>query len=230
VATVILVRHGRTRANTGGVLAGATPGVSLDDTGRAQAERLAARLSELTLAAVVSSPLERCRQTAEVIAAGQSSRPDIRIEDRLTEIGYGDWTGRPLSELSADPAWSTVQHYPSAVRFPGAGGETLRAAQTRAVDAIRDWDAAMVDLRGAAVIWVACSHGDVIKAVIADAVGMHLDLFQRIVVDPAGLSVIRYTQMRPYLLRLNDTGAVSDLVPAGQAGPDAVVGGGAGGP
>ena len=230
MATVILIRHGRTGANTGGVLAGAAAGVTLDETGMAQADRLATRLSELRLAAVVSSPLERCRQTAQVIAAGQSSPPDVRIEDRLTEIGYGDWTGRPLSELSADPAWSTVQHYPSGVRFPGAGGETLRAAQTRAVDAIRDWDAAMVDLHGADAIWVACSHGDVIKAVIADALGLHLDLFQRIVVDPAGLSVIRYTQLRPYLLRLNDTGAVSDLVPAGQAGPDAVVGGGAGGP
>jgi probable phosphomutase (TIGR03848 family) len=230
VATVILVRHGRTGANTGGVLAGAAPGVTLDDTGRAQAERLASRLSELTLGAVVSSPLERCRQTAEVIAAGQRSPPNIRIEQRLTEIGYGDWTGRPLSELSAEPAWSTVQHYPSGVRFPGVGGETLRAAQTRAVDAIRDWDAATVDLHGADAIWVACSHGDVIKAVIADALGMHLDLFQRIVVDPAGISVIRYTGMRPYLLRLNDTSAVSDLVAAAQAGPDAVVGGGAGGP
>ena len=229
MATVILVRHGRTGANTGGVLAGATPGVELDDTGRAQAERLASWLSEVALAAVVSSPLERCRQTAEAIVAGQSNRPDVRIEERLTEIGYGDWTGRPLSELTADPAWSTVQHYPSAVRFPGANGETLRAAQIRAVDAIRDWDAAMIDLHGADAIWVACSHGDVIKAVIADALGMHLDLFQRIVVDPAGLSVIRYTGTRPYLLRLNDTGAVSDLRAARQAGPDAVVGGGAGG-
>lgn len=230
MATVILVRHGRTVANTGGVLAGTSPGVELDDTGRAQAERLASRLSDLTLAAVVSSPLERCRQTAEAIAAGQRNPAEVRVEERLTEIGYGEWTGRLLSELSADPAWSTVQHYPSGARFPGAGGESLRAAQTRAVDAIRDWDADIVGQRGADAIWVACSHGDVIKAVIADALGMHLDLFQRVVVNPAGLSVIRYTGIRPYLLRLNDTGTISDLVTAGQAGPDAVVGGGAGGP
>lgn len=230
MATVILVRHGRTGANAGGVLAGATPGVELDETGRAQADRLAARLAEVPLAAVVSSPLERCRQTAEAIAAGQPGAPDVRIEQRLTEIGYGDWTGRPLSELGSDPSWPTVQNHPSAMRFPGPDGETLRAAQARAVDAMRDWDAAMADLHGPGAVWVACSHADVIKAVIADALGLHLDLFQRIVVDPAGLSVIRYTGTRPYLLRLNDTGAVSDLAAAGPAGPDAVVGGGAGGP
>lgn len=229
MATVILVRHGRTSANTGGVLAGTTRGVELDDTGRGQAEHLAGRLAALPLAAIVSSPLDRCRQTAEIIAAAQPGLPAIRIEDRLTEVGYGDWTGRPLAELAKDPSWAVVQHYPSGMRFPGPDGETLRAAQARAVSAMRDWDAATADLHGPAAIWLACSHGDVIKAVIADALGLHLDLFQRIVVDPAGLSVIRYTDLRPYLLRLNDTGSVGDLVAAGQSGQDAVLGGGAGG-
>jgi len=227
---VILVRHGRTEANTSGILAGATPGIALDETGQTQAKWLAERLAEVTLAVVVTSPLERCRQTAEAIAAGQPAPPDVRLEERLTELKYGDWTGRPLAELGKEPSWPIVQFHPSAMRFPGPDGESMRAAQARAVDAIRDWDAAMVDLHGPGAVWLACSHGDVIKAVIADALGLHLDLFQRIVVDPAGLSVIRYTETRPYLLRLNDTGTLAGSVTTGPAGPDAEVGGGAGGP
>jgi probable phosphomutase (TIGR03848 family) len=228
VATVILLRHGRTTANTGGVLAGWTPGVQLDETGAAQVQAVAERLARVPLAAVVSSPLERCRQTAAAVAAGRDL--EVRTDDRLGEARYGDWTGRPIKELTKDPLWKVVQQHPSAAVFPGPEGEGLAATQARAVAAVRAWNAEL----GRDAVWLACSHGDVIKAVLADALGMHLDAFQRIVVDPASISVVSYTETRPFVVRVNDTGGdVSALLPPPKRKrrprtSDAVVGGGAG--
>jgi probable phosphomutase (TIGR03848 family) len=228
VATVILLRHGRTTANTGGVLAGWTPGVQLDETGAAQVQAVAERLARVPLAAVVSSPLERCRQTAAAVAAGRDL--EVRTDDRLGEARYGDWTGRPIKELTKDPLWKVVQQHPSAAVFPGPEGEGLAATQARAVAAVRAWNAEL----GRDAVWLACSHGDVIKAVLADALGMHLDAFQRIVVDPASISVVSYTETRPFIVRVNDTGGdVSALLPPPRRKrrprtSDAVVGGGAG--
>jgi probable phosphomutase (TIGR03848 family) len=229
VATVILLRHGRTTANTGGVLAGWTPGVQLDETGTAQVQALAARLAPVPLAAVVSSPLERCRQTAGAVVAGREL--EVQTDDRLGEARYGDWTGRPIKELAKDPLWTVVQQHPSAAVFPGPEGEGLAQTQARAVAAVREWNARL----GKDAVWLACSHGDVIKAVLADALGMHLDSFQRIVADPASISVVSYTDTRPFVLRMNDTGGdVAALVPPPKrrrgkaASSDAVVGGGAG--
>jgi probable phosphomutase (TIGR03848 family) len=204
MSTVLLVRHGLT-ALTGPVLAGRTPGVHLDERGRAQAENLSKRTAALPLAAVVTSPLERCTETADTIAATQATPPERHVDERLIECEYGDWTGRPLKELTRDPLWKLVQTQPSAVRFPN--GESLPEVAARAVQAVRDWDARL----GADALWVACSHGDVIKAVVADALGLHLDQFQRIVVDPCSTSIVRYTDSRPYVMRVNDMG--SDLTP-----------------
>lgn len=204
MSTVLLVRHGLT-ALTGPVLAGRTAGVHLDDRGRAQAENLARRMAKLPLAAVVTSPLERCVETADAIIAAQQVSSPRHVDDRLIECGYGDWTGRALKELARDPLWKVVQTQPSAVRFPN--GESLPEVAARAVSAVRDWDARL----GADALWVACSHGDVIKAVLADALGLHLDQFQRIVVDPCSTSIVRYTDTRPYVMRVNDMG--SDLMP-----------------
>ena len=178
VATVLLVRHGLT-ALTGPVLAGHTPGVHLDDRGRAQAEALAGRLGPVPLAAVVTSPLERCVETAGALVAGRDGlvpEPD----DRLGEVRYGDWTGRPLRELTKEPLWTVVQQHPSAAVFPGPEGEGLAQTQARAVAAVREWDARVAAASGPDAVWLACSHGDVIKALLADALGLHLDLFQRI--------------------------------------------------
>ncbi len=120
-----------------------------------------------------------------------------------------------------------VQQHPSAVRFPGAGGEALAQMAARAVAAVRDWDARVTEQHGEDALWLACSHGDVIKAIVADAIGLHLDLFQRLVIDPASVSVVRYTPTRPFLLRLGDTGQLQ--FPTGpEGGSDAAVGGGAG--
>jgi probable phosphomutase (TIGR03848 family) len=230
--TVILVRHGRSTANADGVLAGWSPGVALDDTGRDQAAALAARLAALPLAAVVSSPLQRCQETVRPLL---DTRPELPLhtEDRIGECHYGDWTGRKLGELADEPLWKTVQRHPSAAVFPGPEGESLRGMQARAVDAVRDWNDRIEAEHGPDAPYVLCSHGDIIKSLVADALGMHLDLFQRISTDPCSVTVIRYTPHRPFLLRLGDTGELTALTPpprpaGGPAADDAVVGGSTG--
>jgi probable phosphomutase (TIGR03848 family) len=230
--TAILVRHGRSTANAEKVLAGRGPGVTLDELGRDQAVALAARLAALPLAAVVSSPLERCRETVRPLLDTRPGVP-LHVEERLTECGYGDWTGRKLAELADEPLWKTVQRHPSAAVFPGPEGESMRAMYARAVDAVRDWDRRIAEEHGPDALYLLCSHGDVIKAITADALGLHLDLFQRIAVEPCSVTAIRYTPHRPFVLRLGDTGDLAGLAPrppSGDAPPaeDAVVGGGTG--
>jgi probable phosphomutase (TIGR03848 family) len=227
VTTVLLLRHGRTTANADGVLAGDLP-VELDERGRQQAEAVGRRLAGLPLAAVVTSPLKRCRQTVELALPGVAPV----VEAGLTECGYGAWVGRKLSELAKDPLWATVQQHPAGVTFPG--GESMAAMATRAVAAVRGWDARVSAEHGPEAIWVASSHGDVIKAIVADALGLHLDLFQRISVDPGSITAIRYTPQRPFVLRLSDTGGdLLGLIPAKRPPGeqiktgDAAVGGGA---
>jgi probable phosphomutase (TIGR03848 family) len=226
VATVLLLRHGRTTSNATGELAGRRP-AELDDTGRAQVARAGERLRVLPLAGVVTSPLIRCRQTVELALPG--AQPIV--DDGLIECGYGDWEGRPLKELAQEPLWKVVQQHPSAAIFPN--GEAMAEMSARAVATIRRWDAKMTAEHGPEAIWLACSHGDVIKAIIADALGLHLDEFQRIVADPASISVITYTPTRPFVVRVNDTGDLSGLVrekpkDGAEVSSDAAVGGGAG--
>ncbi|SHG25750.1 histidine phosphatase family protein [Streptoalloteichus hindustanus] len=210
MATVILLRHARSTANGAAVLAGRQPGVALDDTGVEQAATLPGRLAEVPLAALVTSPLERCQQTLQPLAAARGLTPVV--EPELAEVDYGDWTGKALKELVDEPLWRVVQQHPSAAVFPA--GEGLAAVQARAVAALRAQDARISAEHGPDSVWVACSHGDVIKAVLADALGAHLDSFQRIVVDPCSVSVVRYTETRPFVLRINDNGGdLSGLVP-----------------
>ena len=201
MATVILVRHGRTTANASGTLAGRLPGVRLDDLGAEQAQRAGERLLDVPLAAVVSSPMERCKQTAKAIVTPRPESLRIGSEKGLSECDYGDWQGRKLQDLAKEALWKVVQTQPSAATFPG--GESLATMQARAVGAIRRHDAALEDEHGSGAVWVAVSHGDIIKSVLADALGMHLDLFQRLHVDPASISIIRYTGTRPYVLASN---------------------------
>ncbi len=231
MATVLLVRHGRTAANTGAVLAGRTPGTRLDDEGRRQVESIGRRIAALPLQRIVSSPLERCRETAAAIAAQQPTTPRVRSDKRLNECDYGAWTGELLKALSKQPLWKVVQAHPSGVRFPE--GESMPAMQARAVAAVREIDAEVEAEAGPDGLWVAVSHGDVIKSVLAEALGMHFDLFQRVVVDPASVSVIRFTPLRPFVVHLNDSGsALGPLRPPKRrrrrVSSDAPVGGGAG--
>jgi probable phosphomutase (TIGR03848 family) len=226
--TLLLVRHGRSTANSSGILAGWSPGVSLDQHGEQQAKALAERLAGLPLATVVSSPLDRCRQTLAPLLA---ARPGValRLDERLGECRYGDWTGRPIAELVKEPLWTTVQTQPSAAIFPGPEGESMREMSHRAVESVREWNAEVESEHGPGAVWLACSHGDVIKALVADALGLHLDLFQRISIEPASVTAIRYTPVRPYLLRVGDTGELSGLAPHPEpVGDDAVIGGATG--
>lgn len=233
---MILLRHARSSANGAGVLAGRTPKVALDESGLRQAAGLVDRLAGVPVAAVVSSPLQRCRQTVAPLVAERGL--SVVSDSRLAEVDYGEWTGRKLSSLVKEPLWQVVQAHPSAAVFPG--GEGLAGVQARAVAAVRAHGERVVGEHGAEAVWVVCSHGDVIKAVLADALGVHLDSFQRIVVDPCSVSVVRYTHTRPFVLRVNDTGGdLSGLVPppAKKKGrsrkraveSDAVVGGSTGG-
>ncbi|MFE2110431.1 histidine phosphatase family protein [Kitasatospora sp. NPDC059463] len=228
--TLLLVRHGRSTANTAGILAGWTPGVELDDTGRAQAAALAGRLDPVPLAQVVSSPLERCRQTLEPLLAARPGLSGPALDERLGECHYGEWTGRPLAELAEEPLWRTVQDHAAAAAFPG--GESLRELSHRTVNAVREWNEKVAAEHGEDAVWLACSHGDVIKAVVADALGLHLDHFQRINVDPCSVTAIRYTARRPFVLRMGDTGDLAALAPRpaapGARSGDAVVGGSTG--
>ena len=226
--TVILLRHGRSTSNTAHVLAGRSEGVDLDDKGRQQATELVDRIGELPIRALVSSPLLRCRRTIEPLAEALGIKAEV--DDRFAEVDYGEWTGRKIGDLVKEPLWGVVQAHPSAAVFPG--GEGLAQVQTRAVAAVRDHDARLAEQHGGDALWLACTHGDIIKAVVADALGLHLDGFQRVSADPASMSVIRYTQLRPFVLHVNHTGPrlTSALMaapsPDGEAPPgDAVVGG-----
>ncbi len=233
--TVILLRHGRSTSNTAHTLAGRTDGVDLDDKGLEQALDLVDRLGSLPIRAIVRSPLLRCRRTVEPLAAALGIAPIV--DERISEVDYGQWTGRKIGDLVKEPLWAVVQQQPSAAVFPD--GEGLAHVQARAVAAVREHDRRLTEKHDGDALWVACTHGDVIKAVVADALGTHLDSFQRITADPASMSVIRYTSVRPVVIHVNHTGAAltaglvaqpaksadgqADDVPPG----DAVVGGSA---
>nr|WP_208406277.1 histidine phosphatase family protein [Amycolatopsis granulosa] len=205
-----MLRHGRSTANGSGVLAGRTPKVGLDDTGRAQAKALVERLAGVPLAEVVVSPLLRCKNTVAPLVADRGLTRTV--DPRLSEVDYGEWTGRELRALVKEPLWRVVQAHPSAAVFPG--GEGLAGMQARAVAAVREHDARISAEHGDHAVWLLCSHGDVLKSILADALGQHLDSFQRIVVDPASISVVRYTEVRPFVVRVNDHSAdLAGVVP-----------------
>ncbi len=193
MTTFFLVRHAVTD-HTGKRLSGWMDGVSLTQQGIEQAERAADHLSDLSFDAIYASPIERTLETARIIA----DRHELRVQTRrgLGEVEYGDWTNRSLRSLMRTKLWSTVQRWPSGARFPD--GESLREVQVRALGEIEK--IAQEHPKGT----VCCvSHGDVIKLVIAHYLGVHIDLFQRIVVAPASVSVLRLTERGPFVLSLN---------------------------
>jgi probable phosphomutase (TIGR03848 family) len=214
VTTVLLIRHGQSVANADGVLAGRSD-TPLDPTGRDQALDLATRLSDVELDALVCSPQLRARQTAQMAAAG---RLDAIVDEAFAECDYGRWSGAALSELATEPTWEIVQWLPSAAQFPE--GETMAQMAHRATHGVQRLVRAHPD----GVVWVV-SHGDVIKAILADALGLHLDHFQRIVVDTASVSVVRYTARRPFVEKVNDTGGLRPARKPDSQTSDAVVGG-----
>lgn len=203
---VLFVRHGQT-PTTGATLPGRAPGLHLADTGVGQAENASRRIGELNaVAAVYASPMERTRETAAPIAKALGLR--VRRHSGLNECDFGDWTGRRLAHLRKRSEWRTVQRYPSGFRFPG--GESFAEMQTRAADAVHD----LVGRHPGETI-VAVSHADVIKAVVAAAMGTPLDLFQRIVVSPGSITAVLYAQDGPVVLSVNSTGtSLAELQPS----------------
>jgi 2,3-bisphosphoglycerate-dependent phosphoglycerate mutase len=202
MGTLLLIRHGRTDANATGVLAGRTPGVVLDEIGRTSTVALSERLKGVNIAQVVSSPLERTRETASLLFQDSF---DIALEDRLLECDYGDWQGAKLSELAVHELWPIVQQRPDEMIFPN--GESMNDMSARASTAAREWDAKLVAEHGDKVVWVAVSHGDIIKAICADAMGLPLRKFQSLLIEPASVSVIHYSETGSAVSKLNDTGS-----------------------
>ena len=201
MGTLLLIRHGRTAANAEGILAGRTPGVVLDEVGRDTIKALAIRLKEVKVAQVVVSPLERTQETAGLLF--DASMPTA-LDDRLLECDYGTWQGMKLSELMTNELWPTVQQRPDEMIFPD--GEAMNDMAARASSAMREWDAKLVAEHGSDVVWVAVSHGDIIKAICADAMGLPLRKFQTLMIDPASVSVVHYSEQGSAVGKLNDTG------------------------
>jgi probable phosphoglycerate mutase len=202
VTLLLLVRHAVTDV-TGKRLSGNQPGLHLSDRGRAQAGELSERLRAVPLAAVYSSPLERCMETAEIIAAGRSL--PVQLVARVREVEYGRWTGRPIAQLAKTALWKRIQHSPSSIRFPD--GETLTDVQRRSTEALEE-----LATRHRRKIVAVVSHADVIRMVLAHYAGVHLDLFQRLIVSPASVSAVLLGDRVPRILRMNDTGTLDDLV------------------
>ncbi len=202
MGTLLLIRHGRTDANANGILAGRTPGVVLDEVGRSSTNALAERLKGVNIAHVVSSPLERTRETASLLFKDSF---DIALDDRLLECDYGDWQGAKLSELAVHELWPIVQQRPDEMIFPN--GESMNDMSARASAVVREWDAKLTTEHGDKVVWVAVSHGDIIKAICADAMGLPLRKFQSLLIEPASVSVIHYSESGSAVSKLNDTGS-----------------------
>lgn len=198
---VVLIRHAHSLANGSGILAGRTEGVHLSPTGKKQANELARRLGEIPIKSLRSSPLERCEQTISPWLRKISQidpKLKVEVDQDLSEVDYGDWTGRKLRALSKESLWKKVQERPSQVVFPQ--GEGLAAMQERAMRAVQRGLAK----RGKGHV-ILVSHGDVLKSIIAASLNMHLDEFQRIVVDPASISILDYSAPKPRLILMNDS-------------------------
>lgn len=222
---LVLIRHAHSEANAAGILSGRLPNVHLSEKGIKQAVDLAQRLGSFPVAQLRISPMERCFETVQpwindvLIPRSKNFAPVI--DHNISEVDYGDWSGKKLSILSKNKMWKTVQESPSRMYFPS--GEGIGQMQARALQSVHEL--AKLKNKGAAVI---VSHGDVIKAIVASALGIHLDEFQRIVIDPASITVIEYSGIKPRVLLLNDTrGHVSDLLQALKRSKN-LLGGGAG--
>src|SRR5262245_30359884 len=204
---LVLVRHAVT-AHTGPLLSGRMPGIDLSDKGIGQAEATAQRLAKLPIAHVYASPIERTTQTAQRIAVHHGL--EVEPLEGVIEADYGDWTGGKLSDLAKTDEWKVVQAAPSRARFPN--GEPSREMQSRMVATLDDL-VAKPPHETAVVV----SHADPIKSAIAHYSGMHLDLFQRVHVSPASVTVFDFHQFGATMVKCNDTGGLDDLLPEPEA-------------
>ncbi len=222
---LVLIRHAHSEANAAGILSGRLPNVHLSDKGLEQSEHLAVRLGNFPVATLRISPMERCFETISPwinsIVLPNNPRFEPTIDQELTEVDYGTWSGKKLAILSKNKLWKTVQEAPSRMYFPS--GEGIAQMQARAMTSVHE--AVSSQAKGAAVI---VSHGDVIKSIVASALGMHLDEFQRIVIDPASISILDFTTTKPRVLLLNDSrSTVTELLVAPKRAKN-LLGGGSG--
>ncbi len=194
---LLLIRHAVNDVMKAKRLAGWMPDVHINEEGQQQAKALAERLGHLPISAIYASPLERTRETAAPLA--RALNLEVHVREGLGEVQYGDWTGQSLEELGKLDAWKVVQVYPSGMRFPG--GETIREMQARVVNEL---EAIAADHPHEIV--AVFSHSDVIKAALAHFLGVHLDLFQRIIIDPVSVSVVAVSPYGPRIIRVNDNG------------------------
>jgi probable phosphomutase (TIGR03848 family) len=213
---LVLVRHAVT-AHTGPLLSGRMPGVDLSEKGVGQADATAQRLAKLPITTVYASPIERTTQTAQQIAAQHAL--EVRALPGVIEADYGDWTGGKIAELAKTDEWKVVQVAPSRARFPN--GESITEMQARTVAALDE-----VVARHPNETIVVVSHADPIKSAIAHYSGMHLDLFQRVHVSPASVTVFEFHPYGVMMVKCNDTGGLDDLLPepespATESAPDA---------
>jgi probable phosphoglycerate mutase len=223
VTTVILLRHAHSVANEKGILAGRASGVSLSTKGKEQAELLTSRLGNARFKDIRISPLERCLATLEPWLQSQdtSVRKKILFDPNVSEVDYGDWTGKKLLALSLRKEWRIVQNTPSEMKFPK--GEGLLQMQQRAEKALRQ----SIKKTGTGVSLIV-SHGDVIKSLIATALDLHLDKFQKIVIDPASISVLDFSKGSFRLLHLNDLTTNFEYLSQKKRSGKTLLGGGSG--
>lgn len=222
---LVLIRHAHSQSNASGVLSGRLPNIHLSEKGIKQSQQLSERLGYFAVAQLRVSPMERCFETIspwlnDVVL---KNSPDFEpiIDPSLNEVDYGDWSGKKLISLARKKEWRTVQESPSRMYFPG--GEGIAQMQSRAMSVVHEL-AKLPDSKTAVIV----SHGDVIKSIVASALGTHLDEFQRIIIDPASVSVLDYSGIKPRVLLLNDTRAVvTDLLQAPKRSRN-LLGGGAG--
>ena len=222
---LVLIRHAHSEANAAGILSGRLPNVHLTEKGLEQSEHLAVRLGNFPVSTLRVSPMERCFETISPwinsIVLPNNPKFTPIIDQELTEVDYGSWSGKKLAVLSKNKLWRTVQDSPSRMYFPK--GEGIAQMQSRAMKSVHQ--AVAIKLKGAAVI---VSHGDVIKSIVASALGIHLDEFQRIVIDPASVSILDYSTTKPRMLLLNDSrSVVTDLLVAPRRSKN-LLGGGSG--
>jgi probable phosphoglycerate mutase len=222
---LVLIRHAHSQSNASGVLSGRLPNIHLSEKGIKQSQQLSERLGNFAIAQLRVSPMERCFETIspwlnDVVL---KNSPDFEpiIDPSLNEVDYGHWSGKKLITLARKKEWRTVQESPSRMYFPG--GEGIAQMQSRAMSVVHEL-ATLPDSKTAVIV----SHGDVIKSIVASALGTHLDEFQRIIIDPASVSVLDYSGIKPRVLLLNDTRAVvTDLLQAPKRSRN-LLGGGAG--
>jgi probable phosphoglycerate mutase len=194
--TVLFIRHGENEWTKSNKLAGRTPNVHLNEQGQKQAKALAQRLANIKLSAIYASPLERTMETAQAIA--QHHQLEVQPQPGLLEVDYGKWTGQKITKLTKKKSWRTIQFYPSGAGFPG--GETMYHMQSRFVQEVN----ALVSRHPGEIIAIV-GHADLIKSAVAHYLGVHFDLFQRIVISTASITTVAFTPVGPRVVCVNDT-------------------------